>query len=296
MSFALHQSKTTAPRAGALTALPVKTATLLLAAAIASCSDTSRTTAPASARSARKASPSVGNAAALAASTVSFDVAIRMSSSGSPPQALSWHIDRVHAGVAGWRTTVTVPDDPRLSRIPSAPWRPARFLVDENGHLTVYRADGGVATLLDPSKEPIASLVAGGSLPRPSSGAKPPLTLHTQWLDGIVTTSSARAQEVAAAVNGGSAPTRDGSGLDHYAKNVGANRVDFGIDPVAAVVATLNVSGPSGRHQVAHNYVSDPSGNSVRWRTQIEDSGARLMRSTTIVLSNIVIDGHEVQP
>lgn len=295
MSVSLYQSKFKA-RAGPLTTPPFKAAVVVVAASLASCSDTSQTTTPPAGRSAEKAHLSVGTAAALPASTLSFDVSVQRTSSASPSQSFSWHIERDRVGPVGWRTTVTIHDDPRIAHIPRASWRPMQFLIDENGHLAIHRADGGVATLLNPSQEPIASLVARANLPRPSFAANALPTLNTGWLDGIVMTAAGRAQEMAAAMHGGSPPIRDAGGLDHYAKRVGVNRVDFGIDPLASVVATLIVSGPSASHEAVHNYMSDPSGNSIRWRTQIKDTDARLSRSTTILLSNVLIDGHEVKP
>ncbi len=266
------------------------------AATVASCSDASRVMTSVSSRSAGKASASVAVGAGAPASTVSFDVAIQNSTSKSANQTLYWHIDRTRGTGGGWRTTVTIPDDPRMARMHRAPWRPKQFLVDETGHLTIYRADGQVATLPDLASAPLAPILAKAELPRPESSGSQSPTLHVEWLDGIVMTSSGRAQETATAVQGSSAPTRDGSGLDHYAKSVGAKHIDFGIDPSAGVIASLNVSSPSGSHQVAHAYALTSTGNSVRWRTQIEDSGPTRSRSMTIVLSNITVDGHEVQP
>ena len=296
MGFVLQQIGSTAPRAAPFPALRAKAAIVLFATCVASCNDSSRTTTPANVRAGGKANPSAGIGATLPPSTVSFDVAIQASSSGAPTRTLSWHIDRARVGVNAWQTTVTVPDDPRLIHIRQAPWRPKRFVVDETGHLTIYRADGGLVALPDPSQEPIASLVAKANLPVLASARSRPATLRTDWLSRLVMTASGRVQEATAAKSGGSPLDRDASGLDHYAKSVGGNRVDFGIDPAAGLVTSLNVSGNSRTHQVAYQYLADAAGNSIRWRTQINDSAPALSRTTTIVLSNIIIDGHEVQP
>jgi hypothetical protein len=240
-------------------------------------------------------------AAVLPASAVSFDVAVVASKSGFAAQTTQFHVDRTRGAGGAWRTTLTMPDQPGLSKLPRSPWRPKQFVVDEAGTLTIYRADGAIAPFPDPTRAPNVPVTGiAANLPSLRTGNTPTAAskvLRTDWIDEFVTSASGRAQEVAAIIAKNSAPARDGRGLDHYVKTVGSNAVDVAIDPLAGVVSNLSVTSQGQvARTITNQYVNGPSGVSIRWHTQIQHQDAKSTGAIGITLSNILIDGQGVKP
>jgi hypothetical protein len=223
---------------------------------------------------------------ALHISTVSFDLDVESMRLGGASRNMRAHVDR-SAGAKGWRTTITLIDDPRAAALPDAPWRPKQLVFDESNHLTVYRADGRVARRPDPSK-----------LPRPSAATSPvnttaaaDVTMGTRWIDDLLLGFGARASASAVSINGATPAGRDAQGLDHYAKNVGNRSIDYAVDPATGVVKGVFLTDGQRSSRAAFDYVNTTSGLSVRTRSHFEHAGGKITNSLTITISNVVIDG-----
>ncbi len=201
------------------------------------------------------------------------------------------HVDRV-AGLSGWRTTITLIDDPRVANLPAAPWRPRTFVIDEAGRLTVYRVDGQPARKPELSKLPRPS----GTTSLVSTTGAGDIILGTDWIDDLFLASGSRASATETMIAGASPAGRDAKGLDHYTKSVGSLHRDFAVDPASGIVRGVVLSDGVRTSRAAFEYVNTPSGLSVRTRSHIEQAGGKFTGSHTITIQNVVVDGNEVTP
>lgn len=224
---------------------------------------------------------------ALHVSTLSFDLDVESTRQGGASRSMRAHVDR-SASANGWRTTITLIDDPRAAKLPAAPWRPKQLVLDESNRLTVYRADGRVARRPDLS-----------TLPQPSGATSPVNTtaaadvvMGTRWIDDLLLGSDARAREGAAAINGASPSGRDAQGMDHYAKASGDHSADYAVDPATGVVKSVALTDGRRTLRAVFEYVNTASGLSVRTRSHFEHAGGKITDSHTITISNVVIDGN----
>jgi hypothetical protein len=257
---------------------------LATAALLGACTDSTDATRP---FAQRKTTASFATSpSALHISTVSFDLDVESTALGGASRSMRAHIDR-SAGANAWRTTVTLIDDPRAARLPAAPWRPKQLVFDESNKLTVYRADGRVARMPDPSH-----------LPRPSGTASPARTtvasdviVGTGWIDDLVLGSDARAKASAATISGASQSGRDAQGLDHYSKVAGGHSTDYAVDPASGVVKGVSLTDGQRTSRAVFEYVNTASGLSIRTRSHVEHAGGKITDSRTITISNVVIDG-----
>ena len=238
----------------------------------------------------RKTTPVTASSAtspsALRISTVSFDLDVESTRLGGASRSMRAHVDR-SAGTNGWRTTITLIDDPRVARLPAAPWRPKQLVFDESHHLTVYRADGRVARMPDPSR-----------LPRPKGATSPVNTtaaatvvMGTRWIDDLFVDSDARASAGAAAIKGAAPAGRDARGMDHYTKAAGNHSIDYAVDPATGILKGVLLTDGQRSSRAAFDYVNTASGLSVRTRSHFEHAGGKITDSRTITISNVVIDG-----
>ncbi|HEY4218861.1 MAG TPA: hypothetical protein VGM67_17090 [Gemmatimonadaceae bacterium] len=249
---------------------------------LSACSDNTEATRPLAQRTTASfaASPS-----ALHISTVSFDLAVQSTHLGGKSRSMQAHVNR-SATANGWRTTITLIEDPREARLPAAPWRPNQLVIDESDHLTVYRADGQVARVPDPSRFP-----GPNGAPAARTTAASQLMAGTGWLDDLLLASDARAQESAAKINGAARGDRDAQGLDHYVKTAGGHSIDYSVDPATGIVKGLSLSDGQRTSRAAFQYVNTASGVSIQTSSHFEHSGGRITDSQTMTISNVVIDG-----
>lgn len=260
-------------------------ASILLASAglLSACTDSTKATRPLAQRTTASfaATPS-----ALHVSTVSFDLEVQNTHLGGASRSMRAHVDRFASG-KGWHTTITLIDDPRVARLPAAPWRPNHFVIDESNHLTVYRADGQVARLPDPSQLPRPSRTTSAA----RTTAASELMAGTGWLDDLLLATAARAKQSAAKFNGAARGARDAQGLDHYSKSAGGHSTDYAVDPTTNIVKDVSLSDGQRTSRAAFEYVNTVSGLSIQTRSHFEHSGGRITDSQTITISNVVIDG-----
>jgi hypothetical protein len=216
---------------------------------------------------------------------VSFDLAVQNVRLGGKSRSMQAHVDR-SATASGWRTTITLIEDPREARLPAAPWRPNQLVIDESNHLTVYRADGQAARLPDPSRFPPST-----GAPAARTTAVSQLAAGTGWIDELVLASDARAKESAAKINGTARGARDAQGLDHYSKSAGGHTTEYSVDPVTGIVKGVALSDGQRTSRAAFEYVNTASGLSIQTGSHFEHSGGKITDSQTITISNVVIDG-----
>jgi hypothetical protein len=229
--------------------------------------------------------------AAVHASTVSFDLNIESAYAGVPSRTMRAHVDRV-AQSSGWRTTITLLDDPRAAKLPPAPWRPKAIVIDETGRLTIYRADGNPAAAHDPSH--FSRLANATTAGRSTTTAD--AVMGTAWADELLMATDSRAKVSAKMTAGASATGRDAHGLAHYHKAAGTRASDFTVDPATGIVKGIVSSDGRRRSTAAFEYMTTPSGLSVRTRSHFEEAGGKFPGSRTLTVQHLVIDGQGVIP
>jgi len=224
-------------------------------------------------------------------STISFDLGVENARPGAPSKGVRAHVDRA-ATAGGWRTTITLIDDPRAARLPSVPWRPKQLVIDESGHLTIHRADGQVAATPDPSR----LLRPTGAAVQSRATDDVDVVLGTHWADAVLQSSDSRAKKAAAMIAGASAAGRDAQGLDHYTRVVGSRATDVSVDPATGVIRGIVLSDGQRTSRATFQYLSTASGLSIQTRSQLEDIGGKFPGTRTVTVEHITIDGKEVVP
>jgi hypothetical protein len=278
----------------------VRGLTFVAAAGALACQDSTQSTRPLS-QDGRRSSAIAANSSSLPATTVSFDVTVETTKAGANVSSLAFHIDRSRGNGNAWRTTITLVDDPRLPVRILLPSRLKRFVIDESGVLSTYRADGSLMPPPDPKRVPkVPPMPVGMKLPAVVAHPTTPQivggkVLGTGWIDELVMSNEARAQEAAKLASAGVDHSRDALGLDHYVRSIGTQTTETIVDSAAAVVRAVSVAkGGKLIDQLSYDYTS-AAGVSIRRRSQLQISSGTTNTSRTLTLSNIIIDGQGVQ-
>jgi hypothetical protein len=246
-----------------------------------------------------------------AIANVSFD--ITFSSAPVPPGGLGaarFHIDRTATSSTGWRTSITVVDQSARAKALRASWSPTRFEIDEDGVLTVRRADGSTM------QPPAPGMLATNPLVRdqlkrlnlPSVSPTSPVTANhppgtfmpSAWSEGFVRTAADCANEVVGLKRLAAFHHRDADGNDHYVRGDSRGSLEAVVNPTQNAVIALSIFSGATTTKLVSDYIDGPAGIKVRRRIQVDRAAAdgtpaaSSSRQTTITLSNVTVDGREV--
>jgi hypothetical protein len=200
---------------------------------------------------------------------------------------------------------------PVASRIPSdAPGfdkRPVSVTVDENGHASFTRADGGSWTPMTyaeilkagyPTLTPPTEAEKAEALRLERSLAGSPSALNIGWIEALVRSTDERHDDHSRMAAGFAAPSTDARGHLHYVKSNGRSGVDVDVDPITGEVSEVNGT-EAGQQavKVTHRYSGGAPGWSIRNSTRAESNALRGQqgRASTVTVSNVSIDGRRVQ-
>jgi hypothetical protein len=241
---------------------------------------------------------------------VSFDITFTSTPvAAGGTGAAKFHVDRTAAG----RTVITIVDQSGRAKALRATWSPTRFEIDENGILTVRRADGSImqppapgalATnplVRDQLKRVYPSQVSSTAALTPNHA--PASQMPAGWANSFVRTASDCANEVVGLKRIAAFHHRDAEGNDHYVRTDARASIEAVVDPTLNAVIALSIAAGPTTTRVVSDYMDGPGGVRVRRRIQVDRVGAgatpaanTTIRQTTIALSNVTIGGREVLP
>lgn len=251
--------------------------------------------------------PTTTTSASIEPATVEFDAALSRSiGQQATSNVLSIHVQRTRTASGRWRSVLLFRKDEMLSMAPNSENRFSTAVIDEDGRLTIYRENGEIMPLPHVD-DVIARNVKPGS-PQPDSRAfeakrrervaARQFAFPTGWIDGAVMTLEGRGAEAQRIVGDARRTTVGVAGGEHFVTAKNGLETDAEIDPTSGALASVTLSrGGAVVARITRTYATTSNGISVRRQLTAQrlDANGAAEQTSTVLLTNIIIDGEKLQ-